>query len=79
MSNMANILNSNQNFSVTTEYFRLENGKYRGVVVESLIGRFSADSFEIHCENMHASKEEALEDANRFVERRKQGREGRNH
>lgn len=75
---MSNFLSSNQNVSVTAEYAHLENGKYRGVIVESLIGRFSVDSFETHCEKEHASKEQALEDANRFVERRKQGREGRN-
>lgn len=76
---MSDFLNSNQNITVTAEYARLENGKYRGVIVENITGRFSVDSFEIHCEKEHDSKEQALEDANKFVERHKQGRERRNH
>jgi hypothetical protein len=47
------------------------------LVTNSLIGRFSVDSFETHCENERDSKEEAIRDANEFVERRRQGRERR--
>jgi hypothetical protein len=75
---MAALLNSNEELSVTAECSFLKNGKYRGVVVESLTSRFSVDNFEIHCENERDSKEEAIRDATEFVERRSQGRERRN-
>jgi hypothetical protein len=75
---MVDLLNSKEKLSVAAEYSRSKNGKYRGVVVESLTGRFSSDVFEIHCESERDSKEEAIRDASEFIERRSQGRERRN-
>jgi hypothetical protein len=56
-------------FSVTAEYQYLSNGKYRGVVVRSLIGRFSSDGFEFHCVTERNSKDEAVSDAKNLAAR----------
>ena len=49
------------------EYQYLRNGKYRGVIVWSLIGRFSNDDVERFCEFERETKEQALNDARRAL------------
>jgi hypothetical protein len=58
--------------SIAAEFRRLENGKYRGVVVQSLVGRFSIDEFEVHCALERNTEDEALKDAQNLAERRRQ-------
>ena len=49
--------------AISAECRRLANGRYKGVVVRSIIGRFSADDFQVECVNERDSKEEAMRDA----------------
>jgi hypothetical protein len=50
-------------FTRQFEYRYLRNGRYRGVIVWSLIGRFSDDDVERFCEHERETKEQALNDA----------------
>jgi hypothetical protein len=59
-----------ENISISAEYRHLPNGRYRGVVVRSLIGRFSNDEFELYCANERETEDEALKDANALLNRR---------
>jgi hypothetical protein len=52
-----------KNVSISAEYRHLPNGRYRGVIVRSLIGRFSNDEFEVYCANERETEDEALKDA----------------
>lgn len=52
-----------QNISISAEYRPLPNGRYKGVIVRSLIGRFSNDEFELYCQNERDTEDEALTDA----------------
>lgn len=52
-----------QNISLSAEYRPLPNGRYKGVIVRSLIGRFSNDEFELYCQNERDTEDEALTDA----------------
>lgn len=61
--------NSDQKVSITAEYRRLDNGKYKGIVVQSLISRFSTDHFELPCAADRDTEEEALRDAKALVEK----------
>ena len=54
---------------LTAECRRLPNGRYMGVAVQSLIGRFSADAFERPCLEERDSEEEALRDAETLIRR----------
>lgn len=60
---------SNDRVLVSAEYRLLKNGKYQGVVVQSLIGRISSDNFEFPCVNEYPTKEEALREAKQVVEK----------
>jgi hypothetical protein len=50
-------------FVTRFEYRYLHNGKYRGVIVWSLIGRLSDDDMERDCEHERETKKQALNDA----------------
>jgi len=52
-----------QRFVTQFEYRYLRNGKYRGVIVWGLAGRFSSDDVERFCEHERDTKEQALNDA----------------
>jgi len=56
-----------QGFVTQFEYQNLGNGKYRGVIVWSLIGRLSNDDVERFCEYERETKEQALNDARRAL------------
>jgi hypothetical protein len=60
---------SDEQISVAAEYRRLANGRYVGVVTQSLAGRFSSDTFELACPDERESKSEALMDAEFLISR----------
>jgi hypothetical protein len=60
---------SNEQLIVGAEYRRLSNGRYRGVVTQSLAGRISFDTFELDCPEERDSKSEALRDAETLINR----------
>ena len=61
---------NNETFSIEAEYRRLSNGKYVGVVTQSLVGRISTDTFELICPNERDSAHEALWDAQMLIQER---------
>jgi hypothetical protein len=63
------IINIDKNVSIAAEYRRLENGKYKGVLVQSLVSRFSTDHFELPCAMDRDTREEALRDAEALAEK----------
>jgi len=58
---------SNEPVYVAAEYKRLSNGRYIGVVMHSLAGRISFDTFELACLMERESKSEALRDAGSVI------------
>ena len=64
---------SNEQVFVAAEYRRLSNGRYIGVVTQSLAGRISFDTFELDCPEERESKSEALMDAESIISRRDSG------
>jgi hypothetical protein len=59
-----------ENITISAEYRHLPNGRYKGVIVRSLIGRFSNDEFELYCQNERATEDEALRDAKALLNAR---------
>lgn len=60
---------SNEQLVIAAEYRRLSNGRYIGVVTQSLAGRISFDSYELDCPEERESKSEALRDAESIISR----------
>jgi hypothetical protein len=63
------IINIDKSISIAAEYRRLGNGKYKGVLVQSLVSRFSTDHFELPCAIDRDTQEEALRDAEALAEK----------
>ena len=62
-------LTSYERISMSAEWRRLANGRYKGVVVRTIIGCFSADDFEMDCIYERDSKEDAIKDAKELASR----------
>jgi hypothetical protein len=63
------LIEINERTTLATEYRRLANGKYMGIVVERSVGRFSTDDFEYACADERNTKEEAFSDAKQLVQK----------
>jgi hypothetical protein len=57
--------------SIVAKSRRLENGKYSGVVVQSVGGRLAIDEFEVHCTYQYETQGEAIIDAERLANKRR--------
>jgi hypothetical protein len=60
-------LTSYERISISAEWRRLANGRYKDVVVRSTGGRFSADDFEMDCINERDCKEDAITGAKKLA------------
>jgi hypothetical protein len=57
--------------SIVAKFRRLENGKYSGVVVQSVAGHLAIDEFEVHCTHQFETQGEAIIDAERLANKRR--------